>query len=255
MTAPYFHDGPTGPIDFLDELNPVVREILEDDEQPRTADGRFSFKDKPVEYVQTEERRTHPTLGAPPPKPERRRNPIWRKHWTIEELESFGEFGPDYEGPHLTALEWPSEPGVVKDVFGNGTCQVFYPEGAQATVKVGQVSADPEVDGHVDSLRALAQSQPPQAKFLAQLLRCTTTDEVEALPAPTAVGVRIEAALRKDAAWVVAARNGEPVRQFPRAYALIKSGAANAKEGKSRAQMAAQRARTSADRARTRPRG
>lgn len=51
---PIFEDDyPTGPIDFHNPDDPFVRAMLEAEsqEQPREANGRFGFKDKPLEYT------------------------------------------------------------------------------------------------------------------------------------------------------------------------------------------------------------
>jgi hypothetical protein len=93
-TPPYFTDA-TGPVDFLDPTDPVVRELAAADkaEQPRVpkgrkGGGRFTFKDKPLEYAHLQQ-------------------PTWAEMQTWE-------LGPETAGryPHVSVYDWPVAPGV-----------------------------------------------------------------------------------------------------------------------------------------------
>jgi hypothetical protein len=95
-TPPYFTDV-TGPVDFLDPADPVVRELAAADaaEQPRIAKGRkgagrFTFKDRPLEYAHLAQRR-----------------PTWAEIQTWE-------LGPETAGryPQVSVYDWPVAPGV-----------------------------------------------------------------------------------------------------------------------------------------------
>jgi hypothetical protein len=93
MSAPWWNDGPTGPISLA---VPDGDPFWED--QPRDELGRWAPKEKRLEYGHLVQER-----------PKRRRR---KKPKTPADLAEYGEFGPGYRGPHVTVYEWPAQPGV-----------------------------------------------------------------------------------------------------------------------------------------------
>jgi hypothetical protein len=123
-------DYPTGPIDLFDESDPFVAAIISEDPADLTIgvepvgvtvdangdhhdrrSGRFTFKDRPVEYeaLQQLPRRAVPGIFG---EDTWRHYPNYRPGW--EEVQEWGDDvyeNPD-RYPHVTIYNWPDDPTV-----------------------------------------------------------------------------------------------------------------------------------------------